>query len=419
MSAIEAMSSGIGAAVATAPSIGAEIGHAVSSGSKIGVSGGSFSPSLNSGNLFSETTHFAGSLASVREGPIGNPRSIFADSMRSLGLEPYIASPVTVAEKSISLDKGEWITLARTPAKTIAETVFPEVKPLMPENVVFSKTVADSDLTILAESVYKQTPREESVIEKSLTAEKEQAKKVEDLLAAVGLYTRVEARKRVAKIAEEKALARNITETRPKVKIKSPAMGRIEVEEEIWTEEEVAAEAKTESMVKGDVQTKRIMSEITQVGVEQEKNDKEISREKPAKTVPVIDEKAQASRKKEVKDKISGLFRQARRFGWEKINSGEITKDLEKNRQNRSLLLSQLWYPFLPDGSLNEIVKTVEAVGEIRDVSEIAEQDVDKWTEAVLDKNIAVKLADGKPPQVSDKDVKRVLKYLQPESLVG
>ena len=56
------------------------------------------------------------------------------DPLRSLGFEPFVAKPTVIAEKSINLNKGEWFTLAKAPARTIAEKVFPETKPLMPEN---------------------------------------------------------------------------------------------------------------------------------------------------------------------------------------------------------------------------------------------------------------------------------------------
>jgi hypothetical protein len=451
------ISTGIGTAVAvaTVPSISGEISHAASVGS--------FSPSLNA-SLFSETRPFAASLGSVPEGPIakssdglvskstdffssdwmtlGRSKDVVsptaadvldvptmeksADSLQSLGFEPYIAEPVTIAEKTVVFNEREFITLAKAPAKTIAETVFPETKPLLPENAVFSKNITDNDLTILVESAYKQVPKEKSVLEESLIAEKEQAEKVENLLMAVGLYTRLEARKRVAKIAEKKALAVNKTEAISEIQSMSSALGKIEIEEEAEVSEEAKLEAKTQSKTQPEATATAdgtrgvvILPNDQIERVEPKGGAEKPLKEKPSKEVPVVDEKAQVSRKKEIKERISGLFSKARWFGLEGVNSGEIVKDLEKNSANRSLLLNQLWYPFLPDGSLDEIAKTVESAGEIGDVSEIAQLDIEKWTEAVVDRNTAVKLAEGSSPQVSDKDVKRVLKYIQPESLFG
>jgi hypothetical protein len=412
------LSSGIGAAVATAPSIGAEIGHAASFTPKLSSSGGSFSPGLNA-SIFSETASFAGSLGSVREGPIGKSGNIFsssewttlgtakapvlsaatkADPMLSLGFEPVIARSTTIAEKAVAFNESEWRTLAKATPRSIAETVFPETKPFISENSTFSKVVADKDITILVDSTYKSTQTEEAVIAKVAAGDKEQSKKVVDLMIEAGLYTREEAARRVARILAKKALAK--------------------------TEEEKESETEVESKTKPAVKPKSMWEQVipleTEVEEEGAKNkDKKAVKEPPLKVAPVVDEKAQASRKKEVKDKIFNLFNRARWFGWEKINSGEITKDLDKNRANRSLLLSQLWYPLLPDGSLDEIAKTVESAGELRNVSEIAQQDMEKWAEAVINKNTAVKLAEGKAPQVSNKDVKRVLKYIQPVSLVG
>ena len=418
--AVGSMATGIGRTVSAAPAVGGEMGRAASfAAPKAIASGGSFSPGLGMSGILSETTSISGSLSSVREGPIGNPGSIVSKSewttlgkadiptmptapkanpMRALGFEPFVAVPNISFEKSISLNEGEWVTLAKATPKTIAETVFPETKPLMSDNPLFSKTVVGKDIAILVEGAYKQTPVEESVIAKTILAEKEQSKKVVDLMAVVGLYTREEAAKRVAKIMSKKALAKT--------------------EEEEETEAE--AEAKTKPAVNPKSQLEQIVTLETEVEQEEAENkDKKAVKEPPLKVAPVVDEKAQASRKKEVKDKISNLFNHARWFGLEKINSGEITKDLDKNRANRSLLLQQLWHPFLPDGSLDEIAKTVESAGELTDISEIAQQDMGKWAEAVVDKNTAVKLAEGKVPQVSNKDVKRVLKYLQPESVVG
>jgi hypothetical protein len=253
-------------------------------------------------------------------------------------------------------------------------------------------------MTILVEEAYKSTPVEQAVITKVLDAEKEQAEKVADLLTTVGLYTREEARKRVKKIADEKALAQSEEDEESGVEVK----------------------LKIQPAVSPKSQLESIVPLRTEVEHEEVKNkDKKTVKEPPLKVAPVVDEKAQASRKKEVKDKISNLFNKARWFGWEKINSGEITRDLDKNNDNRSLLLDQLMYPFLPDGSLDEVVKIVGSMGELRDLSEMAEQETEKWTEAVLNQNTAVKLAEGKTPQVSEKDVKKVLKYIQPASLVG
>jgi hypothetical protein len=419
---LEALSSGI-SAVATAPSVGSRIGHAASSfSSKMGASGGSFSPSLNGANIFSETRPFVASAGAVREGPIPKTGNIFsgpkwstlgradtpavhsmpkADPMRGLGFEPFVAKPTTIAEKSISLNKGEWRTLATAPAKTIAETVFPKTKPLMPENPAFSKIVGDKDLTILVESAYKSTPVEESIISKSLIAEKEQSKKVVNLLAEVGLYTREEAANRVAKIVEKRGL--------------------VESEAEIATE--TKAEEKVMPMPDASLNKVKIKTKNMQVEVEVEDEDKKpedkLLKKKLPGQVAVVDEKAQANRKKEVKEKISSLFRQARWFGLEKINSKDIIRDLDKNRENRSLLLRQLMYPLLPDGSLDEAAKTVESFGELRDASLMAQQAVEEQVEEIFDKNVPVKLSKETSKQVTENDVKRVLKYIQPESVVG
>lgn len=447
------MSAGIGTAVAVsvAPSIGGEISHTAS--------GGSFSPNLNA-SIFSETRPFAASLGSVPEGPITKAAAndIFSksewgilsepkptatpaikttdasiepsvsrgDRLQDMGFEPYVAKPVIIAEKAVVFNEEEFIILAKAPAITIAETVFPETKPILPENAVFSKNITDSDLTILVESAYKQVPEEKSVLEESLIAEREQAEKVENLLMVVGVYTRIEARRRVAKIAEEKALAVNKAKASSEIKTMSSVIGKIEMEEETEVDGEAKVEAKTQSKAKpeatvsADVKRSGVVLPNDQIEkVETEDKEEKPLKEKSSKEVPVVDEKAQASRKKEIKEKISGLFARARGLGLEAVNSGELVKDLEKNSANRSLLLSQLSYPLLPDGSLDEIAKTVESAGEIRNISEIAQQNIENWTEAVVDKNTAVKLAEGSNPQVSGKDVKRVLKYIQPASLFG
>jgi hypothetical protein len=408
---LEAMSAGI-SAVATVPAMGARIGSAA---------GGSFSPGLKGAGIFSETRPFIASTGSIPGGPIPKTSNILsspdwstvakakvpaistapkADPMRNLGFDPYVASPVTIAEKSISLNKGEWATLAKAPAKTIAQTVFSEAKPLMPENPVFSKTMTNKDLTVLVEGVYKQTPIEESVITKALVAEKEQSKKVVNLLAEVGLYTRDEAVRRVAKIVEKKGLV------------------RADVETETETEADAEAMPLTESSAKKTkVKTKEVRVEVED---EDKKPEDKLLRQKPPEQVPVVDENAQASRKKDVKAKIADLFGKARRFGLEKIKSSEITEGLDKKLENRSLLLRQLLYPLLPDGSLDEAIKTVESFGELRDVSRMAEQAVEEQVDVILDNNVPVKLAPlEKSKQVSEKEVKRVLKYLQPESLVA
>ena len=415
------MSSGI-SAVATAPSMGSGIGSAASFGSKVGVSGGSFSPGLKGVGIFSETRPFVASIGSIPEGPIANPSSIFADSgwstlgkvdipavstvlkadpMRGLGFEPYVAKPMTIAEKSVSLKEGEWAVLAKAPAKTIAETVFPETKPLIPENPMFSKMVGDKAIAVLVEGAYKQTPIEESVITKALVAEKEQSKKVVNLLAEVGLYTREEAARRVEKIAQKKGL--------------------VEIEVGVETETETEAEAEAMPLTETSVKKTKVKTNEVQVEVEDEdkKPEDKLLRQKPPKEVPVVDDKAQASRKKEVAERIYRLFLKARKFGPGKVNSAEITRDLEKKSENRSLLLRQLMYPLLPDGSLEEASKTVASLGDLTDTSAFAEQQIGKQVDEIFDKNVPVKLAKEKEKQVSEKDVKRVLKYLQPESLLA
>jgi hypothetical protein len=269
----------------------------------------------------------------------------------------------------------------------------------MPENPVFSKIVGDKDLTILVESAYKSTPVEESIISKSLIAEKEQSKRVVDLLAEVGLYTKEEAIKRVAKIVEKRGL----------------------VESEVEVETETKAGEKVMLMPDASLNKAKIKTKNIQVEVEEKdkKPEDELLKKKLPEQMPVVDEKAQASRKKEVKEKISSLFGKARRFGLEKINSKDITRDLDKNRENRSLLLRQLMYPLLPDGSLDEAEKMVGALGELADVSRMAEQSIEEHVDAIFDANVPVKLSTEKSKQVTEKDVKRVLKYIQPESVVG
>ena len=122
---------------------------------------------------------------------------------------------------------------------------------------------------------------------------------------------------------------------------------------------------------------------------------------------------------REIKKKISSLFGKARRFGLEKISSREITNDLDKNRENRSLLLRQLLYPLLPDGSLDEAVKAAESLGELSDVSRMAEQEVEERVNVIFDVNVPVKLSEEKSEPVAKEDVEKVLKYLQPKSVVG
>ena len=62
---------------------------------------------------------------------------------------------------------------------------------------------------------------------------------------------------------------------------------------------------------------------------------------------------------------------------------------------------------------MEEAAKTVQSLGDINDVSVFAEQQVAKQVDEIFDKNVAVKLAKDNAKQVSNKDVKRVLKYLQ------
>ena len=82
-------------------------------------------------------------------------------------------------------------------------------------------------------------------------------------------------------------------------------------------------------------------------------------------------------------------------------------------------MLRQLLYPLLPDGSLEEAVKAVESLGELGDVSKMAEQGVEERVNVIFDANVPVKLSEEKSKPVTDKDVKRVLKYLQPESIAA
>ena len=412
--AIGSMATSIGRAVSVAPSLGKEVGR--------GASGGSFAPGLKVGSIFAETKPFVAAAGSVPEIPISKSVDIFSgswstlgkanaptleaapkiDPMRRLGFEPFEAKQTVIAEKSISLNKGEWFTLAKAPARTIAEKVFSETKPLVPENPVFSKTVTDKDITVFVESAYKATATEEAVIGKALQAEKEQSKKVVDLMTEVGLYTREEAAKRVAKIVEKRGLAETEAEAKSKAGVDTEPLAK--------------------PMPEASAKKAKTINVQTQVGTETENEkpeDQFFLNKKPEKEVPVVDEKAQASRKKDVGEKIYSLFSKARRFGLGKVSSEEITRDLEKKRENRSLLLRQLMYSLLPDGSLEEAAKAVESLGDLKDTSKMAEQEVAELVDDIFDKNIPVKLAKGNAKQVSDKDVKRVLKYLQPESIVG
>ena len=246
------------------------------------------------------------------------------------------------------------------------------------------------------EGAYKLTAIEEAVIEKALQAEKEQARRVVNLLAEVGLYTREEAAKRVAKIVGKRGLAETEAETKSKARVDDEPL--------------------VKPMPEASAKKAKIANAKTQVGTEVEDKkpeDQFFMSKKQEKEVPVVDEKAQASRKKDVREKIYRLFTKARRFHLGKVSSEEITRDLEKKWENRSLLLKQLWYPLLPDGSLEEAAKTVQSLGDINDVSVFAEQQVAKQVDEIFDKNVAVKLAKDNAKQVSNKDVKRVLKYLQ------
>jgi hypothetical protein len=417
--AVGSMATSIGRAV-SAPAVGGEMGRIGSvAAPKAIASGSSFSPKLGMSGILAETRPFVPSAISVPEMPIGKSADVFSsawstigktkaptvatmpkvDSLQKLGFEPFVAKPITIAEKSISLDKGEWKILAQSTPQSIAEKLFPEAKPFLPKDPVFEKTVTNKDLTILVESAYKTTPTEEEVIVKSLEAEKKQSQKVVDLLTEVGLYTKDEAAKRVAKIVEKKNVAQTETEN------KAEAQAKVEAQPlpEPW--EQGSKRITRQTQVKTDS--------------EDEETEKKLLKEKPLKEVPVVDDKAQTSRKKEVKEKISGLFNKARWFGPEKVNSKEIVDGLEKNRQNRSLLLSQLMYPLLPDGSLDEVVKSVDSMGELVNISKISEQEVAEQVETVLDRNVPVKLTKENAKQVSEKDVKKVLKYLQQESVVG
>ncbi len=413
------MVTSIGKAV-SAPAVGGEIARATSlAASKAVASGGSFSPKLGMSGILAETRPFVSSATSVPEMPMGKSADIFSsawstiseaktpaaatmpkvDSMQKLGFEPFVAKPITIAEKSIRLDQGEWKILAQSAPQSITEKIFPEAKPFLPKDPVFEKTVTNKDLTILVESAYKATPVEEAVIVKSLEAERKQSQKVVDLLTEVGLYTKDEAAKRVAKIVEKKGVAETQAETETQAK----------------------AEVKAQPVPEPRAQRLRTITRETQVKteVEDEKDQEELLKEKHPEEVPAVDEKAQTNRKKEVKGKISNLFNKARWFGLGKVNSREVVEDMDKNRQNRSLLLSQLMYPLLPDGSLEEVVKAVESIGELTNVSKISEQEVAEQVETVLDKNVPVKLTKENAKKVSDDDVKKVLKYLQPESVVG
>lgn len=410
--AVGSMATGIGRAVSTAPSFGKEIGR--------GAAGGSFVSGLKTGNLFAETKPFTASVGAVPEMPISKSADIFssawstlgkatapspsttpkADSMRSLGFEPFVARPTVVAEKSISLNEGEWVTLAKAPARTIAEKVFPETKPLMPENPVFSKTVTKKDLTVFVESGYKATPAEEVVITKMLQAEKEQSKKVVDLMVEVGLYTREEAAKRVAKIAEKKGL--------------------VETEADAETNAGVRTEALAKPIPEANARKAKAINTKTQVATEEKKPEGQpVLKEKPPKKVPVVDEKVQEHRKNVVKQNISYLFNLARRFFDGTVNGKKIADGLEQKHENKSYLLTQIGNPVLPDGSLEQVTEEVQTYGEFADTSYFAEQQVREHTDEVLERNVPVKLARSASDRVGEKEVKKVLKYLQLESIAA
>jgi hypothetical protein len=416
--ALGSITAGIGRAVSVAPSFGKEVGHAASFVSpKAGVSGGAFSPGLNATGLFSETTPFSASVASVPEMAPANASDIFSGPWQTLGKADIATAPsanvfkgssfapfnpgiVSVPERplKVNFSGDEWLSLAERP-KEVESTLgsisvaqhgeaVEGITDLQTEGLktLTESSIADERVQILAEETIEQDKLAEKVV---------------SLFVKEGVYSEAQARKRVGKIVlERKGLSEE-------------SVGEVAVE--IKTEAEGKAEFLTETSAK----RAKLGTQKTQVKTEDEdkQTEKESLIKKPPRQAPVVDEKAQASRKKEVKGKISSLFNKARKFGLGKINSVEITSDLEKNRENRSLLLRQLLYPLLPDGSLEEAAETVGSLGEITDISKTAEQSVGEWIEEVLDKNVPVRLSKEKSKQVSGKDVKRVLKYLQPESI--
>jgi len=440
-----AMSAGVGAVTGPA-SLGGEIGAgAVIAAPSIEMSGGSFVAGLNATSLFAETTPFSASAASVPEMSPANagifsdysilgkagvsepslaaaPVASSTDVLSGLGFEPYspdtasvpetpLANPSAVFSGSWSklgeisksslvdalvtpatdiLSEGEWLSLVETPKEVESTLGSISVEP-QGEAAEGITELQTEGLKTLTESLVVDE-RVQVLAEETIEQDK-LAEKVVSLLVVEGVYSEAQARKRVGEIAlQRKGLVEE-------------SVGEAAVE--------AKAGVKVEPVTQTSVQRVKVDTQKTQVGAQVE--DKHSLPKNILERIPeqaaVVDEKAQAYRKKTVKEIISALFERARKVGFQKVDSRVITEALRKKQEHKSLLLTQLKIPHVPDGSLEEAAGAIEFLGELGVLSESDEGKMTDRIDKVLERNVPVKIANLTSQEVSEKEVKKVLKY--------
>ncbi len=367
---------------------------------------------------------FSGHIASVPERPIANPNEIFSQSSwitigkakeTAAGLvsdaapEPPGAVENTNAEnlnlniaaipetaEETQIKEEEWLTIAEKPQE--AEFLPGEVS-IQPEGAV-AQGLSDlqaEGLQVLLESAVAGEAVQAQAAE---TLEQNRlAEKVVGLLVETGVSaTESEARKRVGAIVLEQG------------ELSEDAVGRVKTEMVMATA--LKTEARVQPITETNSERAKIETEVTQVGIQTEDKREKPELKKLSEQAPVVDEVAQANRKKTAGEIISALFGRARRESVQRVDSQEVADGLERKSENKSFLLTQLMVPHLPDGSLEEAAGAVESLGDLQaDFSKENENRILSRVDKILDEHVPVKISDSTAKRVSVKEVKEVLKH--------